>query len=121
MYDTPGMHGSRDFKTRSHAMRVAATWTNVVECDMLAFIVDGPKQLGEFATRHVAELAVALGSPEGPGAIPGWKRLPVVLLLNKVDQIGRPRMKEVRRLCAPVHRVDFAACTASMLQKTEGS
>lgn len=40
IYDTPGMHGTKDYETRSQAMRVGATWQHVQECDLLALIVD---------------------------------------------------------------------------------
>lgn len=40
IYDTPGMRGTRDYETRSQAMRVGATWQHVQECDLLALIVD---------------------------------------------------------------------------------
>lgn len=34
------MHGTRDYETRSQAMRVGSTWQHVQECDLLALIVD---------------------------------------------------------------------------------
>ena len=96
IYDTPGMHGARDFATRSHAMRVASTWLHIQECDVYALLVDADKQLGRYASGHVDSLARALGSPRGPPGFEGaWRRRPVVLLLNKLDAVPRSRHAEV--------------------------
>jgi GTPase Era involved in 16S rRNA processing len=40
LYDTPGMHGTQDFKTRSESMRVGAAWQHSMECASLGLIVD---------------------------------------------------------------------------------
>lgn len=40
LYDTPGMHGTQDFKTRSESMRVGAAWQHSMECSSMGLIVD---------------------------------------------------------------------------------
>lgn len=40
LYDTPGMHGTQDYKTRSESMRVGAAWQHSMECGALGLIVD---------------------------------------------------------------------------------
>jgi GTPase Era involved in 16S rRNA processing len=97
IYDLPGMHGSRDFRTRSQAMRVAATWLHVQECDVYALIVDCAKQLSELRTNAVDELARVLGSDAGPQGFEGsWQHKPVILLLNKIDLLSTGQRREVR-------------------------
>jgi GTPase Era involved in 16S rRNA processing len=102
LYDMPGMHGARDFAQRSTAMRVAATWLHVQECDVYALIVDCPKQLATDRQikkhhRNVEELARVLGSEEGPDGFQGsWVPKPVILLLNKADLLAKQQRNEVR-------------------------
>ena len=106
----PGMHGSRDFTKRSTAMRVAATWLHVQECDVYALIVDCAKQLGKLHARTVDDLARVLGSDEGPDGFSDhmWKRKPVVLLLNKADLITKQQRGEVRRAFIWLHHYRIA-------------
>lgn len=100
MYDLPGMHGTRDFANRSQAARVAATWLHAQDCDIYAFIVDCAKQLGRYRSHHVADIAKALGSETGPEGFERlWQRKPVVLLLNKADQLQDGQRSQV---CARV-------------------
>ena len=99
IYDLPGMHGAKDFRTRGRAARVAATWLHVQECDVYALIVDCAKQLGQYHTEHVNELARVLGSEAGPPGMSGsWESKPVVVLLNKLDLVPQSRRSEVCRM-----------------------
>ena len=96
MYDLPGMNGIRDFASRSQAARVAATWLHVQDCDVYAYLVDCEKQLGQYRSQHVFELAKALGSETGPeGFEKLWHRKPTILLLNKLDRLKDGQRSEV--------------------------
>lgn len=99
VYDLPGLHGARDFRTRSTAMRVAAAWLHVQECDIHAIIVDSAKQLSKLASKSVDSIARALGSEDGPEGFQGnWARKPVIMLLNKIDLVANGERAKARDL-----------------------
>jgi hypothetical protein len=111
LFDLPGMHGERDFLTRSRAMRVASAWLHAQDCHVHALIVDCAKQLSSLRTRHVAGLARVLGSDVGPeGFKDSWERKPVILILNKVDLLSKRQRQEVR---APLKSADPSTYVAT--------
>lgn len=63
IYDTPGMRGTKDYETRSQAMRVGATWQHVQECDLLALLVDA-----EAFSRRSRRKPTGRGNPRESGA-----------------------------------------------------